>query len=49
MLDFRMGQAWQQRGDFARARAAYRSAFLRDAGNRAAMDSLQNLRARESR
>jgi predicted Zn-dependent protease len=47
MLDFRMGQAWQQLGDLARARAAYRSAFLRDAGNRAAMDSLQNLRGRQ--
>jgi tetratricopeptide (TPR) repeat protein len=45
-LDFRMGQAWQRLGDLAKARAAYRSAFLRDGGNRAAMDSLQSLRER---
>ena len=46
MLDFRAGQAWQRLGDIAKARVAYRSAFLRDAGNRPAMDSLQALEAR---
>ena len=49
MLDFRMGQAWQQLGDIPKARAAYRSAFLRDAGNQPAMDSLQGLQTRERR